>query len=320
MKFSPHWPRIRKRKNWHTGSTSFLVDLGMVGGKRVRNQFPTLAEAKTYAQQVRVAHQNEGIAGLAIPLEIRLEAARCSSKLAEVGSTLTEATDYFMRHHAALGSAPTVSIMVDRLVDGIKAAGRRERTWRSLKTNLGRFTRHFGQRHLSEITLDELTAYCCPPHLSPQSRLNRIRIVSQLSNFAIRNDWTDVNLAEKIVRPAKEQKEPGILTVEEVIRLLRHADRFGLLPYIALGLFAGIRVAELSRLDWRAVRLGEGEIVIGADIAKIRARRVLPMSETLADWLRPCARAQGPIVAVRKLLGFRGGRKTRCDIHSQAIT
>src|ERR1039457_2087839 len=107
------WPRIRRRKNWHAGTIGFLVDPGMINGKRERRQFSTLQEAETYAQQLRTSFQNEGLVGLSIPLEVRLEAARCQNKLAEVGASITEATSYFLKHRANYKSAPLISKMVD---------------------------------------------------------------------------------------------------------------------------------------------------------------------------------------------------------------
>jgi integrase len=44
-------------------------------------------------------------------------------------------------------------------------------------------------------------------------------------------------------------KPPGILSVNEAARLLEAAAP-NILPYIAIGLFAGLRAAELERLDW----------------------------------------------------------------------
>jgi integrase len=42
---------------------------------------------------------------------------------------------------------------------------------------------------------------------------------------------------------------PGILTLNETARLLEAAST-GILPYLAIGAFAGLRRAELERLDW----------------------------------------------------------------------
>jgi len=216
--------------------------------------------------------------------------------LAPHSATLTEAVRYYLEHFVNHRSAPRVAEMTTRLLEDTKSAGRRERTVRGLRNFLHNFAREFGDRQLTDITVEELQHHCCPPRLAPRTRLNRLRMATQLYNYAIKNGWADDNLAKRIVRPAREQKEPGVLTVDQARQLLQRADEFGLLPYIALGLFAGIRSTELMRLDWTAIKFEEREIIIGANIAKTRSRRVVPINETLAAWLVLCVNPSGPVV------------------------
>jgi integrase len=137
---------------------------------------------------------------------------------------------------------------------------------------------------------------CLAPELVARTRLNRIRMVSQLYNFALRQEWVKENLTKRIIVPLQADHVPEYLEVQDVRRLLECAPEFGLLAYVALGLFAGIRRAELLRLDWAAVNLADREITIGPEIAKTRSRRVIPFDETLAAWLQGCPRQGGGIV------------------------
>jgi integrase len=77
---------------------------------------------------------------------------------------------------------------------------------------------------------------------------------------------------------------------------LEHAAEYDLLPYVAIGLFAGLRSAELLRLDWSAVKLAERSIIIAAGVAKKRSRRVVEINDTLAAWLPSCAKRKGIVV------------------------
>jgi integrase len=61
-----------------------------------------------------------------------------------------------------------------------------------------------------------------------------------------------------------------------------------LLPYIAVGLFAGIRAAEMMRLDAKSINFGEKIITFGADVAKKRSQRKVDMQPALLAWLEPC--------------------------------
>jgi integrase len=75
-------------------------------------------------------------------------------------------------------------------------------------------------------------------------------LARQVYNYATEHGWIGENLAAKLVAPSRDDKEPGILTVAEAKRLLVLAYEFDLLGYVAIGLFAGVRSAEVFRLDW----------------------------------------------------------------------
>ncbi len=51
-----------------------------------------------------------------------------------------------------------------------------------------------------------------------------------------------------------------------------------LLPYHAIGLFAGVRPLELERLEWQHVDLEEKHIEITAAVSKTGRRRIIDMS------------------------------------------
>jgi integrase len=251
----------------------------------------------------------------AVPWEIRREAAICAAKLSPYRAKLTEAVDYYVQQVLQYRTSPSVSDVIKRMLDELKAGGRRETAIRTLRCFLGgAFTLQFGERQLSTVALDELNVICLVPDLQPRTRLNRIRMVSQLYNYAVKHGWVSGNLAERIVRPILEKKEPGYLDVDAARRFLEHADEFGLLPYAAIGLFAGVRSAELLRLDWSAVNLIDREITIGSEIAKTRSRRVIPYGDDLAAWLKRCARCSGPVVNPNNFEGNFGRLKRAAGI------
>jgi integrase len=93
----------------------------------------------------------------------------------------------------------------------------------------------------------------------------------------------------------KEEKAPvSIFTPEQIASLLTKADAT-LRPFIALGAFAGLRTAELQRLDWSEIDLDRGFITVAASKAKTRRRRLVPISDNLKLWLTPIRQTSGPI-------------------------
>src|SRR5262249_48100707 len=74
----------------------------------------------------------------------------------------------------------------------------------------------------------------------------------------------------------------------EITRLLRVSSA-EFLPVLAIGAFAGLRSAEIERLEWSDIDLPARHIVIGASRAKTATRRIVPISDNLAAWLAPYA-------------------------------
>jgi integrase len=105
-------------------------------------------------------------------------------------------------------------------------------------------------------------------------------------------------------------KVPGIVSVEQAAKLLELAPAH-LLPAIAIGLFAGIRPAEIHRLEWSNVLWEDREIYVPAAKSKTAQRRNVTMPENLLEWLAPYRNATGHIMAQRE-------RKTSREISAIA--
>jgi integrase len=295
------WPRLYKR-SYPSGQAGYVVDLGLVNGKRDRQTFTTREEAETHAERARIQKQNEGLAAFTLPKEVRVDAAKATEILKPHGASLVEAANYYLKHVIAFRSAPTVSEIVLKMLKDAEDNGRRNRTIGDLRHRLQLFADDFGTAKLSEISLEDIKDWLGEHEWAAQTRINAITKISQLFNYGIRHDWVEFNLAERIDRPDAEDKEPGIFTVEQAKTLLSKAAEFELLPYVSIGLFAGLRAAELMRLNGAAIRLDDRSIIVGAEVAKKRSRRVVEMADALVVWLTPLLPIKGPVV---ELSGFR---------------
>ena len=65
---------------------------------------------------------------------------------------------------------------------------------------------------------------------------------------------------------------------------------------LAIGAFAGVRDAEIKRLDWHEVNVARGHIEIKGAKAKSARRRIIPIQPNLAAWLRPYSGMKGSVV------------------------
>jgi integrase len=116
----------------------------------------------------------------------------------------------------------------------------------------------------------------------------------------------DSNPILRTAKPKLLDNPPEIFTVDELSSLLEAANCTApdVLPLLAIGAFAGLRDAEIKRLDWNEVDLARGHIEIKAAKAKSARRRIVPISPNLAAWLRPYAGIKGrlaPVGARKKL-------------------
>jgi len=68
------------------------------------------------------------------------------------------------------------------------------------------------------------------------------------------------------------------------------------LPMLAIGAFAGLRDAEIKRLDWTNVKFSRGHIDVTAAKAKSARRRIVPIQPNLAAWLGPYVEMTGAVV------------------------
>ena len=81
-------------------------------------------------------------------------------------------------------------------------------------------------------------------------------------------------------------------------------------PCFALGAFAGLRTEEILRLDWSDVERRPGFIEIAADKAKTAARRLVPVTPNLAQWLAVSGGGPGKVWAHCKRHYFKSVRDT----------
>jgi len=130
--------------------------------------------------------------------------------------------------------------------------------------------------------------------------------------YAIGKELCPTNPLAKIPRPTVRQESPEIFTVdlaENPMKVAEEHSELELLLAVALGLFAGLRVCELLRLDWSAVKMDDFHIVLGPDIVKrITMPRNMDILPNLAAWLRPYLKSEGPVVPT----GFRRRRDDLC--------
>jgi integrase len=116
--------------------------------------------------------------------------------------------------------------------------------------------------------------------------------------------WVKENPCEGITITA-ESKEVEILSNDQVIALLEAAMqekekvRQVMVPYLVLGLFAGLRPEEAQKMRWEWIEpldeKGIAQVKVPAEISKISESRYAELSQTGWNILKPYMKQAGPI-------------------------
>jgi integrase len=126
---------------------------------------------------------------------------------------------------------------------------------------------------------------------SAKSRNHYRAAIRQFLQWAVRKDYLSVShrLGEADgLRPERANTaEVAFYSPDEFAALLK-VENETMRPLIAIGGLAGLRTAELLRLDWSDVWRVPGHIEITAGKSKTRQRRLVEICPALAKWLEPC--------------------------------
>lgn len=275
------WPFIKTRL-YPSGAKAWIVDARTkTGGER--KTFETLTEAETFAEQCRVRRTNEGTAAFG------------NSELARYGKTVQDAISFYLEHLRREEKSLPISDAIKELVETRKGSGQSVRYCHDLELRLGRFQRAFGARGTASVTGKELDEWLAGLPVAPGTRNTFRRDLRTLFSFCVKRGYASSNPATATELAKDVGQAPGILTVAEAAKLLERSGN-DVLPYVAIGMFAGLRSAELEKLDWSEIDLSAGLIEVKAHKAKTARRRLVRIEPALKAWLEPLALKAGPVI------------------------
>lgn len=299
-------------------------------GKRYREKYcPTVSEARALAEEWVIEAGNLGARAIAeITDDDKRFLMEARAKLAPLGRTIKDAFNHYWTHL----ERTKVSIPVKELVERFKTFKTKEkageRHLKDIRLRLAKFSERYGDTVAANVSTEDVSEWLAGLGLAPQSTINYRRVLHNLFAFAVSLGAVPKNPVSNALRPRVRRDRVGILTVEEVEAILAELQKEPeIQPAILLGLFAGIRDAELRRLKWKDVDLRAGFITVNASDAKTQRRRLVPIRPVLAAWLGeagegsiwPCKPQRGTHLwrLVRRRAGF-GTLGSETDDEKQA--
>ena len=248
----------------------------------------------------------EALKPTGVPLEMAAMQFAEAHKLLE-GASLLEAVRFYLKQCPHRGPKKMVPVIVDELLLAKEADGMSAVYVKDLRGRLGRFAKKFKGpvglvtsaeiedflRGLKSASNDEEQA---GKALSGKSRNNYRRAIGTLFYFAESRGYIPRGMAQvdSVALAREEETEIEIFRPGELERVLELAEP-ALIPFLTIGAFAGLRHAEIQRLDWSEVRLEENLIEIKASKARTASRRLVPILPNLKAWLEKHRQPEGKV-------------------------
>jgi integrase len=219
--------------------------------------------------------------------------------------TLSDAVRFYAANRIDLLAVRTITQTADEFVESRRGSGVSDIYVRNCKASLKRFT-DCVQGNITDVTVADINRFLKGlKGLGPVSRNGIRRNIVTMFGFAKRNGYLHPDrktAAEQSESFKQEETEIEIFTPEEMERMLLAAHA-RILPLMAIGAFAGIRSAEIHRLDWEDIKWDRGHIEIAGKKAKTAARRLVPLPENLKAWLTPWRGETGKIISITDYAG-----------------
>ena len=283
-------------------------------GKRKRQVFSTLPAAKNEAAIKAIAFTNGDLGAakmtnadsaayaravallqpVGAPLE--LAASEYASAVKRLGAvSLSQAVDFYLKRHPANLVPKMVKEVAEEMIQLKRADQLSERYVQELNYAMRKFTGRFHGR-LGDVRGTDVDAWLRSLNVGPRTRNNLRNSVQALFNFGITRKYLpkDHDEIDSVPKAKDRGGEIEIFTPDEMVELLAVASPRHV-PFLAISAFAGVRHAELQRLDWANLKRQAGIIEIKAGAAKTASRRVIPILPNLAKWLEPHWREIGPV-------------------------
>jgi integrase len=301
---------------------SLFTVVHYAGGRRKRETFGRLADAKDRAREVARAIINGRMAVLELTNADREGYVKALELLRPLEIPLHSAVEEYVAARSHLNGESLLSVVkahagrrhevVDRRVrevaDELLAAKRRDglsdRYLETLRSHLNRFAAGF-ETNIGSVAAKFIEEWLVARKIGPRARNNLRMSIITLFNFARSRGYLPKGLpteAEEVPKAKDRGGKIGILSPKQLADLLSAPDEADneldqnqqskptsqeAKLYLAIGAFTGLRSAELIRLEWEDVNFARGHIQVGKAKAKTATRRLIAIQPNLLQWISP---------------------------------
>lgn len=262
-----------------------------------------VAASMTQAQAVEYADSVAALKPFGVTVRASSGAvAECLKALGDGLPSLHAAVKFYKERHKTVTKTPVAEVVAELLkIKGTRGAS--VRYAKDLRLRLGRFAADC-KRDCCNVTTADIQDWLDSQKagdgkaLSPQSYRNNRTVLHTLFEFAVARGYAADNPIAGVEKLKVRNGDVEIFKPVEIARLLEaaRAKYPDFMPSLAIGAFAGLRSAEIERLEWKDIDFASRHIVVSASNAKTASRRIVPLCDNLAAWLAPYSgRQQGKV-------------------------
>ncbi len=290
-------------------------------GTRKLRKFADVATAKAEAARIATAIANGQVVTATVTTDDAVTLHRARATIAPLGLSFDAASELLAaaaglvgvhqiveacRDYAKrfpLGRAPKpLAVAIDEFLADKRAKGLSDRKLSDYRSRLGWFAHEHPGKQLADFSTGDLQAWIDAlkkddgSPMTARTRLNFSVDVSTFFKHHQRRGAIAENPMDNVEREKpKNTGDTEFWTPEEASKILAAAEAELVAPF-AIGLFSGLRSAEIGRIVWREIDLVQGHVLVRADNAKTASRRLAPLPDNLRAWL--AGRAGDPAAKV----------------------
>lgn len=212
---------------------------------------------------------------------------------------LADAVTFFLKEHART-KLPEIRVpkLVEKLLIDLRNKEKSRRYILDMQARLNRAAEFF-TGNISEVQASHIDDWLASMKAASGRTKNNYRTaLITLFSFARQKGYLprgQESEAEFSARYGDKGGEIGIYTPAQLEMLLTRLEpRF--VPFVAIGAFAGLRSAEIVRLEWPEIRFDQDVVEIKAAKAKTASRRLVPIAPALRAWLEPFRQKEGRVL------------------------
>lgn len=284
----------KRRRKVITDEAKALDEAGKIA-KRLAGGEMRLApgDAQVYTAALDVVREIK-IGGTSMPLDEVCRAYAEAFKLTG-GKVAEAALDFSRRDMSAIIEG---KLLADAVKEYLESRGKdvSEHYLREYTAKLNALSDSFIGYSMVQLEPHRVDDYLRGLDVSSRTRKNARAVLLRFFKWAKARKYIprSFDFKEGVAVVKAHEGEIEIYTPDELQKLLANAQE-SIVPFVAIAAFAGLRHAEIGRLDWAQIDFDEGHIEVKAANSKTRSRRLVPLLPVLKAWLKPYRKKSGRI-------------------------